>query len=409
MLLKLAWRNLWRQKRRTLLTASTLALALFLSLLMRSFQEGQYANNIQNMAKLNTGLIQLQNPEFKESRSIDDLLPSSSEFIQVTRNNTNVDFILPRIESFILSASGDRSKGVLLVGIDPTIEDQYTGLASKIVDGEYLTNQENGVLLAEGVANYFNLTVGDEIIFYGQGYRGQTAAGVYPITGILHLPMKDLNNQMVYMSISSAQTLFSTEQQVTSWVLSLYDLNELDTTVDELVMAYGSDVLVRDWTDLAPEMEQSIMLDRVSGLIMMYLLYIVVGFGLFATLIMMTLERQREFSVMLATGMSRTVLLRLLALESLFIGFLGAILGFLFALPLLVYYFYNPIQLTGDIAKTMLDMGYEPVMPVSLAPSIFIDQLLIILALLALCLIYPMWRVLKLQVIAGLKGAGHVA
>jgi ABC-type lipoprotein release transport system permease subunit len=221
--------------------------------------------------------------------------------------------------------------------------------------------------------------------------------------------MKDLNNQMVYMSILTAQTLFSTEQQLTSWVLSVHNLKELDETVASLATAYGDDVSVRDWRDLAPEVEQSIQLDRVSGLLMMYLLYIVVGFGLFATLIMMTLERQREFSVMLATGMSRSVLLRLLAIESFFISILGVLLGFIFAIPLLLYYFLNPIQLTGEVAKTMLDMGYEPIIPVSLAPSIFIDQLLIILAMLVICLIYPMWRVLKLQVISGLKGVAHAS
>lgn len=110
MLMKLAWRNLWRQKRRTLLTATALALVLFLSLITRAFQEGSYTSNIKNAAKFYTGLIQLQNPEFSDSSSIDDVLPQSETFISFARENPNIDVILPRLESFALAAKGERSK-----------------------------------------------------------------------------------------------------------------------------------------------------------------------------------------------------------------------------------------------------------------------------------------------------------
>lgn len=109
----LPWRNLWRQKRRTLLTATALALVLFLSLLTRAFQEGSYSSNIKNAAKFYTGLIQLQNPEFGDSSSIDDVLPQTDAFISASKANSDIDVILPRVESFALAAKGERSKGVM--------------------------------------------------------------------------------------------------------------------------------------------------------------------------------------------------------------------------------------------------------------------------------------------------------
>ncbi len=132
MLVKLAWRNLWRQKRRTVLTASALALALALSLFMRCLQEGSYANNIENAARFYTGLIQIQHPEFSDSQSIDDLLPVDSQFIAPAKSHPNIKRILPRIESFALAAAGDKSKGVMVMGVLPELENDYSGYSWQV-------------------------------------------------------------------------------------------------------------------------------------------------------------------------------------------------------------------------------------------------------------------------------------
>ncbi|GEM79203.1 ABC transporter permease [Vibrio superstes] len=407
MLLRLAWRNIWRQKRRTILTASAIALTLFLSLVMRAFQEGQYTHNILNSAKMGTGVVQLQNPEYKENNSIDELLPASDEFISDIRQVDAIDYLLPRIDSFILAASDQRSKGVMLSGINPSLEDTYSNLSERIIKGEYWSEDATGVIVGEGVAQYLGLTVGDDIVFYGQGHHGQMAAGLFEIKGIVHYPIKEMNNQQVYLSLIDAQKLFSAGNQVTSWVIGLSDLSKLPFVIQQLSDAYPEGVSIRDWRDLSPELEQSIVLDRVGGLVMMYLLYIVVGFALFATLLMMTLERLREFSVMLATGMARAQLLRLIVIESSMIGLLGIAVGVLTASPLLLYFFHQPIRLAGEMAQAMLDMGYEPVMPVSLDPALFQEQIVIVAAITMICLVYPMWRVMRLDAVSGLKGGFH--
>lgn len=409
MLIKLAWRNLWRQKRRTLLTASALALALILSLLMRSIQEGSYTANIENVARLSTGLIQLQNPKFKESQSIDDLLPMSDEFIKPAKQQPNIEFTLPRIETFSLAAANEKSKGVMVVGVAPQEENAYSKLADKVVKGDYFSENDKSILLSEGLAQFFNVGVGDEVVLYGQGYRGQTAAGLYHIKGIVHFPMPELNNQLIYLPIKEASMLFSTENQVTAWVLHTRDFSQLPQTVNDLQIGYGSTVSVRPWNDLSPEMEQQIQIDRVSGIIMMYILYGIVGFALFATLLMMTLERQREFGVMLATGMGRAQLLKLLVFESLFIALLGITIGLVMASPVLGYLYINPITLTGDTASAMLEMGYEPIIPVLIRSWLFINQIMIVIGLLFLCLLYPLWRTYHLNIVSALKGGSHAA
>ncbi len=407
MLITLAWRNLWRQKRRTFLTASALALALFLSLLVRSLQEGTYSSNIDNAARFYTGLIQVQQPKYADSLSIDDILPMDDMITAPMKQNANISVMLPRIESFALAAAGDKSKGVLVMGIDPQGEDQYSSISNKIVQGEFLHKDEQKLVIGQGLASYFSLTVGDELILYGQGYRGQTAAGLYPIKGIVRFPIADLDNQLVYMPLSVAQALYSTGEQVTSWVLHTKELSQLPSTVDALKAAYKDRVNVRDWQDLAPELAQQIMMDRVGGVFLIYVLYGVVGFGLFATILMMTLERQREFGVMLATGLLRVRLLQLIFIESVFIACIGIVLGLVCSAPVLTYLYFYPIEITGDAAQLMLDSGFLPVMPILIAPELFIDQVIAILFILLLCLIYPMYRIYTLDLVRALKGGAH--
>ncbi|MGF1698818.1 ABC transporter permease [Photobacterium makurazakiensis] len=407
MLIKLAWRNLWRQKRRTVLTASALALALALSLFMRSLQEGTYANNIENAARFYTGLIQLQHPEFNESQSIDDLLPMTPAFTDPMYDNSNVERVLPRIESFALGAYGDKSKGVMVLGVDPELENEYSGISSKLVAGEFLNAKDEQVLIGEGLARFFNISIGDELVLYGQGYRGQTAAGLYRVKGILDFPVSQLDNQLVYLPITLAQTLYSTGEQVTAWVMDTHELNQLPITLNQLEAAYNDQALVRDWQNLSPEMAQQMLMDKAGGIFMMYLLYGIVGFGLFATLLMMTLERQREFGVMLATGMLRRKLLALIALESAFIGVLGVVIGFIVTLPFLLWFYANPIELTGETAEMVIEMGWDPILPIALDPQLMMNQVMIVLALLVVCLVYPMWRIQRLELVSALKGGSH--
>ncbi len=408
MLIKLAWRNLWRQKRRTLLTATALALVLFLSLVTRAFQEGSYTSNIKNAAKFYTGLIQLQNPAFGDSSSIDDVLPQSEAFISFAKGNPHIDVILPRLESFALVAKDERSKGALIIGVDPRAEDRYSGISSKLVKGTYIASGQDSVLVGSGLAQYLHLELGDQLVIYGMGYQGQTAAGLYRVAGILHFPLQQLDSQVVYMPLDKAQSLFSLENQVTAWVLNIKSLHNLPNVVEQLSRDYGKDVAVKDWKALSPELSQQIALDKAGGIFLIYILYGIVGFGLFATVLMTTLERQREFAVMLATGMLRRQLMLLLAIESLFVSVIGILIGLLFSAPVLSYFYFNPIEITGEAAQVMLETGFEPIVPVSVDPRLALNQILVVLLILLICLLYPMVRLFRLPIASGLKGGAYV-
>ncbi|WP_413111454.1 ABC transporter permease [Thaumasiovibrio sp. DFM-14] len=407
MIIKLAWRNLWRQKRRTILTAGSVALTLALSLFMRAMQEGVYTQNIDNSARFYTGYLQLQHPDYQDSSSIDDVISGHHEFVSALNQISDISHIIPRIESYALAAYGERSKGVMILGIAPDEEAAYSEINQRISAGQYFSATAQGVLIGEGVAQHFNLNVGDELILYGQGYQGQTAAGVYPVLGIVKFPIKEIDRQLVYLPLRQAQELFGLGQQVTSWVLHTHDIYTLPIIQEWLQQQYADQAVVRSWREMSPEMAQQIDLDRVSGIFLMYILYGIVGFGVFATLIMMVLERQREFAVMIATGLERRKLLALVMIESFFMSMFGIVCGLAVALPIIFWFVFHPISLSGEYAEMMLELGWEPVLPVLLTPRLLIEQVAMVLLIVCLCLGYPLWRVWRLNVVAAIKGGAH--
>jgi len=402
---RLAWRNIWRQKRRTFITAGAIAAALLLALFMRSMQEGSYAQNLDNATRFYSGYLQLQEPGFSENQSIDNLLPGNAAFVEKIHAIDGVTTAVPRLESFALGAAGEKSKGVMVMGVSPQAEDDYSGLADRVQEGRYFASEdEKAVLVGGRLAEYFKLGLGDEFVLYGQGYHGSTAAGLYEVVGVINFPNQQIDGRIVYLPLKTAQALYHTGNQVSAWVLhgkNVKGITKLERSARDRM---GSDVNVRNWADISPELAQQITLDRVSGIFMILVLYGVVGFGLFATIVMMTLERQREFAVMLATGMARARLQLLVMLESFFIALTGVLVGFALATPVLLWFFYHPIQLTGDLAATFEEMGFEAIVPFSLAPELFAGQMLIVLMLLIACTVYPLFRIFKLQVAEALKG-----
>ena len=135
---KMAWRNLWRNKRRSLITITSILCAVFFALIMRSMQKGSYANMLENVVGTYTGYIQIHGADYWEKKTINETLDATEFKPELTKLTENVRGFVPRLESFALASSRDITKGVLLSGISPHEENAFTNLSNKIIQGNYL-------------------------------------------------------------------------------------------------------------------------------------------------------------------------------------------------------------------------------------------------------------------------------
>ncbi len=425
--IKLAWRNLWRNRRRTFITIASVLFALFFALIMRSLQLGSYQHMFKNIIESYTGYIQVQHKDFWDDKTINNLIEYSDEFNEIILSDENVDGTIPRLENFALASSGPKSKGVLVLGIHPDKEDLLSKIRNKLVkfrltqtaidnlkkeklskeinenldiflntsyigtvmlqndlgisdddfpkllplfekyasfESNYFELGQNNVLIGDKVSKYLKLSVGDTLILISQGYHGVSAAGKYRISGIVKMPSPEIDGRVIFLPIDVCQEFYGATNMLSSLALHVKntDDDDIEKSIKNIESKLGKTHAVLGWRNMNEIMIQQMEADNKSGMIIIVILYMVIAFGLFGTVLMMTAERRREFGVLVSIGMQKTKLATVVTIEMIMIGIMGIILGVLSSVPAIIYGYYNPIRFSGNIAKMYENQGFEPVM-----------------------------------------------
>ncbi len=464
----LAWRNLWRNKRRTLITVASVFFAVFFALLMRSLQLGTYDHMFRNVIESYTGYVQIQHEDFWDNRLIDNVFQYTPELDKQILNDKNSVATVPRFESFALASTGNITKGVLVMGIDPLKESYLSDVKSKLV--RYRLNDENseklknselpeaikknielfkgnsyssrtslmtdlgisendsasvfpviernaffrngyiktgepGALVGDKLAAFLKISVGDTLVLIGQGYHGTSAAGKFRIAGIVRMPTPDLDNKIVYLPFDICQEFYNAPGMLTSLAVSIKDNKdkEINRMVSDLGTKLESPLRVLGWRTMNELMINQMDADSKSGMIMIAILYLVIAFGIFGTVLMMTAERRREFGVLIALGMQKTKLAAIVTIEMIYIGLMGIGSGIILALPAVFYGYYHPIRFTGEMAKMYEDYGMEPVMPFMPVDWYFMWQSVVVAIIVFIAIIYPVRKIQKMEVVSSLK------
>jgi len=402
-LLSLAWRNIWRNKKRTLITAGSVFFALTLSIFMVGMQQGSYDSMIKTSVEDFYGYIQIHQKGYTEDRTLINSFENTDELTTYLINTENVTSLHPRLETFTLSAFGEKTKGIAVIGVNPELEFSKPGLKKRLVEGSFPTSENGGLVITQKYAEYIGATIGDSIAFIGQGYQGVSAVGLYPVVGIINLINPQLNSGMAYMEISEAQELFNMENRLTSLVVRLDNNSKFEKTAKTIVSELQENYEALTWEEEMPILVQMIESDSNSGKIILYILYIVIGFGIFGTALMMIAERTKEFGVMVAVGMHTNKIVKMISFEMIFISIVGIVAGIIASFPIMYYFHLNPIRLTGELATTYASYGYEPVMPVSWQFGTYVGQPMIVLLITIVAILYPILSVNKLNVMKALR------
>ncbi|HNR41009.1 MAG TPA: FtsX-like permease family protein [Bacteroidales bacterium] len=466
---RLAWRNLWRNRRRTVITAASVFFAVFFTVITRSLQLGSYDHMINNIIQSFTGHLQVQHIKYHDDPLIDNSFAYNDSLISAISAIEKVVSVTPHIESFTLASNGPQTKGVAVIGIDPAREKHFSDPEAKLVryritgeavegmrTGElpekvlekveknigrsyssaarielelgltdeeknhclsqilkysefkngYLSPDDKGILLADKLAGFLRAGIGDSIILMGQGYHGVSATGIFPVRGIIKLPSPGLDSRLVIMTIPAAQQLFDADGKITSLVINLKDrsgrtITKARNKINALLP--DTNTSARTWYELNEVLYQQMRGDSQSGKLMLLILYFIIFFGIFGTVLMMISERRREFGVLVAIGMRKGKLKRIVIIEMVMLGIIGLITGLLAGTPLITYFNHNPVIIKGDLGKMMEDWGYDAMMPTAPVGSYFYWQVVIVILMILLAAIYPLRKIGKLKETEALK------
>lgn len=403
MFLLLAWRNLWRNPNRSLITMASVWCAVVLAIAMSSLQKGVFDHLIANVVSFYTGYVQVHRAGYQSEQTLENSFSLTDSIQNAVLSSPGVAAVAPRLESFALASTGEKTKGCLVTGIAPEREDRVTRLKNKVVAGEYLNDSSQQILIAEGLSERLQTGVGDTVVLLGQGYYGATAAGKYAVGGILHFGSPELNNQVVFMPLALAQHWLDAPGLATTLVVSPDDPSDTKQTAHLLLATLPTDFETLTWQEMMPDIHEHIETDTASSAIILAVLYLLISFGIFATLLMMLAERQREFGMLVALGMKKIQLARMVLFESVLITLTGCLLGILVSIPLVWWLKEHPIRFGGEIAEVYEKFGFEAVFPASLAPSIFWNQALTVLVIGLVLSLYPVIKVLSLKPVEAMR------
>ncbi|MFW5861644.1 MAG: ABC transporter permease [Spirochaetota bacterium] len=348
-IIKLAWRNIWRNKRRTVLTLLTIVVGCAMIILMNAFARGGHDQMIDDAVSLNTGHVQVHEKGFWDSQTIDYAFKPTDQLIRILDDQEAITGYSRRVHAGVLVALDDVSRGAMVQGIEPGREKSVTDLHEKILPGgRYLEkNDSTHVVMGDVLAKNLKVKVGDRISILSQGFDGSIAAEHLDIVGIFKSGNQEYDRTLMLIPLSQAMKTFSMMGYINSMVIRLDDPGRMDEVMAacrKATQEYSYPMEVMGWKTLMPELVQFIVMDDVAAWIFDFILFMVVGFGILNTIQMSVFERTREFGVMLSIGTQPSQVVAIVLTETVFITLLGILLGSILGIGSSMYLHYNPID-----------------------------------------------------------------
>jgi len=381
--MKLAWRNLWRNRRRSLITISAIAFAILMTAITRSLQYGTYDTMESLAVRLYHGEIQIQHEQFHEEQTLNYFLQENAY-----------------ITGFGLASSDSGSTGALIVGIEPEREREITRFSVALQSGHRLEpGDDRQILIGRTLAKNLQLSVGDTCVVLTQGYRNQLGADKYAVKGTVSMGQAELDRSIMILPLQNAQDLFSLYDGITQVVFRTTDFRQAESIAKSLSQRFSNENLaVLSWKELMPELQQIITVDNVSGAIYLGFILIVVGIEIFNATMMSIIERTREFGVMQSIGMKPRQISGMILLESMqkvSVALLGGLLIAIAAVYILAQY---NIPLPADMVEAYADYGFViDEMKFSQRLRVYTEPVLSIAVIALLAVSFPIFRISKLS------------
>ena len=404
---KLALRNLFRNKRRTVLTVAAIAFGLTMMIWTVNFQKGGYGTMIRTGISSMAGHVVVQAKGFQEEKEVTLLVQGASGIADQLQAEFPDAVVASRIIMGGLLTSTSTSAGAGLSGIQPRAEEQVQDLHTKIVEGEWLSDDDREILIGKAMADALDVDLGDKVVFMGQNGTDEVQSRMFRIRGIFRTGAASMDGRMVIVHLSAAQELMAAEDVAHQVTVHLSEPEASFAAADRAEALVGrADLDVLNWKEALPELAGMIQMDRASGDFMMAIIGIIVAFGVLNTLLMSVLERTREFGVMLSLGMKPRQVFGLVLTEGLVLGGIGALfglgLGLLFSLQA-VYQGIDYAAFTGSEAMEMEGIVMDTVMKGDWDPMRMSLYMAFAVIFCVGAAVYPAWAISRLQPVQAMR------
>lgn len=405
----LAWRNLWRHKRRTLITASSIAFGVLLAVTFTGAADYFYTRMIDAGANMGMGHVTLAAPDFNRAPSSKKILSDADRLMLKARDLVEVNKAAPRIQSQAMFASARKSVGGLFIAVDPALEKATKNVfLQAIVAGDLPVEADSrGIVLGTELADKLGVELGKKVIYTTTDKNGDIVSEIGRVSGLFKTGADELDGALAILPLARAQKVLGYQQdEVNMIALSLADQRHSVQMQNQLrQMPDFADVEVLNWQQTQPDLAGMIAVDKSSNYISQLLIALLVAAGILNTMLMSVLERVREFGVMVALGMSPRRLFGMVMLESFWLAWLGLVIGIVVTIPWYWYMYTTGIDLSGAYGEGFSFGGVliETTFKLRLFADSIVAILVVLFTLAMLAGAYPAWRAGRVPAVESLK------
>lgn len=327
---RLAWRSIWRNRRRTIITVSSIAMGLAVAVFFIAMADGVYAQLVDDVARMQAGHVTLEHPGYRQAANVSFWVKDATVLQLRVAAMDGVAFTKRLIVGQAIARSAASTVGVLLTGVEPSVESQHSPLARHMVKGAYLADGDDAeAVIGRDMATRLNLDVGKKLVLTTNDVDGNLVDELCRIKGIFESGSTDIDGHFVQLPIAFARRIFRLPEGAATQIGVVLQRPEDQTAVMREIRTVvgGQDVVVRPWQEVQPQVASYIRLDQGSNWIFQALLIMLVLFTIFNTVLMSVLERQREFAMLLALGTRPADLRWQVFLETLYLAVFGCAVG----------------------------------------------------------------------------------
>lgn len=403
--LSMAWRNVWRNRRRSLLTILAISLGLAFNIFMRSIGDGFHEQMVDNSVRSHIGHLEVHRAGYHDNPGINKTLPAPEEVERAIQT-------LPALRGYSLRTLGDglastaeNSAGVVIVGIDPERERTVTTIDRAVVKGEYLSEgMARPILIGDRLAVNLKAGLDDKVVLLVQAADGSMGANLFRVVGIFRSGAPELDGGMAFVLRQDAQSLFSLQNRVTEAVILLDSSRAVPaaqaTLRSELA---GKNVEVLTWYQVEPFLLQFIQLDDAFFYIIVVFFFVVISIGILNTIMMSVFERVREFGVMMALGTRPRQIIKLVVVEAFVLALVGAVVGSAIGVTASVYFAREGMNLSSW-AEGAAALGMtSTIVYTKLTAANFVLSNLSVLAVVMLVGLYPAIHASRLRPVEAIR------
>ena len=399
MLLKIAFRNILRNRRRSILTGSMMGAGFIFVSFSLAFVEGSYGDIIRLFTGQHTGHVQITNQSYAENPSLYKTVPQSLELIERLRKDPRVQALAPRIFGGALAFSKNKSFGAEIVGIDPLLEESSTHYTRRLISGQaFLANTTGEVIVGKTVAKVLSLKIGSELALISQAADGSIANELFTVRAVIGSDSESRDDFRVYLPLKVAEEFFALYGQVHEIAIHLHDIAKAKGYSEELDLAPA--LIARPWQVVEQEFFNTMETDKEGNNVTLFILMMMVGIGVLNTVLMSTLERTREFGVLKALGTLPSHLFSLIVLEAFLLSLIGTLVGLGIAWGLNYYFsvygisFDEPVSIGGMVISEFKS---------TVSFDSFLYPALIVSFTALLASLYPAFKAAKISVADALR------